>query len=227
MNKIKLLFVEDEQALAHIVKDSLESRNFVVELFYDGASAWEAFDNQTYQLAILDIMLPKLDGFALAKRIRQTAPNLPIIFLTARSQPEDVVKGFEIGANDYLKKPFSMEELIVRINYQLGNRCTEKKSVAVLHIGHYQFHPNNQTLTLNGETRNLTHRETEILKRLYENRNQVMERKIVLKELWGDDHFFNARSMDVFITKLRKYLQEDPELRIVNIRGIGYKLIIP
>jgi len=227
MNKVKLLFVEDEQALANIVKDSLESRNFVVDLFYDGASAWQSFHLQTYHLAILDIMLPKIDGFALGKRIRQAAPNLPIIFLTARSQPEDVVKGFELGANDYVKKPFSMEELIVRINYQLGNRRTNREEHTLLQIGHYQFHPGNQTLSINGKTRNLTHRESEILKRLYENRNQVMERNTVLQELWGDDHFFNARSMDVFITKLRKYLQEDPALRIVNIRGIGYKLIMP
>ena len=224
---LNILFVEDEEALGMVVKDSLESRGFVVDYCVDGKSAYEAAYENKYDVLVLDVMLPKMDGFTLAKEIRKTDKQTPIIFLTARSQTEDVVEGFELGGNDYLKKPFSMEELIVRIK-ALAGRVTNKEtsSLEECFIGNYKFDVQKQSLELNGRIKALTHREAQVLLMLFEKRNQVLERKVVLDQLWGDDSFFNARSMDVFITRLRKYLRDDSSIQIVNIRGIGYKLII-
>jgi len=227
MSKVRIMLVEDEVSLAQIVKDSLETREFIVDLFHDGKSALNGFYKYSYDILVLDVMLPEMDGFSLAKEIRKTNNQIPIIFLTAKSQTEDVVKGFELGGNDYLKKPFSMEELIIRVKNLIGRIVNQEIIEETINIGKYIFQYKEQILEIFGKQKELTHRESEILKLLYDNRNQVMERTPVLKKLWGEDHFFNARSMDVFITKLRKYLKEDPELKIVNIRGIGYKLIMP
>lgn len=224
---IRVLFVEDEESLGLIVKDSLCSRGFEVDYCTNGAVAYNKCMNYTYDVLILDVMLPEMDGFTVAREVRKKDQDTPILFLTAKSQPQDVVQGFEIGGNDYLKKPFSIEELIVRLKALVGRMGSQsKKELQNCYVGNYYFDILNQTLSLNGKERSMTHRETEILKMLYENRNQVLERKEVLQKIWGDDHFFNARSMDVFITRLRKYLRDDSSVKIVNLRGIGYKLIL-
>jgi DNA-binding response OmpR family regulator len=227
----KVLLIEDEYQLGQIVKDSLEMRGFDMLYAEDGKEGLRLYQQHHPDVVVLDIMMPNMDGFTVTTEIRKQDKVTPIIFLTAKSQTTDVVKGFELGGNDYLKKPFSMDELIVRIKALL-KRAGEQPAPApgtsgdqVVMIGQYAFNYIKQTLTRNNNSAFLSHREAEILRRLYDNKNQVMERKAVLMDLWGDDSFFNARSMDVFITKLRRYLKEDPRVQIVNIRGVGYKLI--
>jgi len=224
---MKILFAEDEQALGMVVSDSLRSRGFEVDYYTDGESALKAALSHDYDVLVLDVMMPKMDGFSMAREYRKANRQTPIIFLTARSQAEDVVEGFELGGNDYLKKPFSMEELIVRVK-ALAGRLVNKEEIQMKEcfVGKYKFDIPKQTLELNDKVKTLTHREAQVLLMLFEKRNQVLERKLVLDQLWGDDSFFNARSMDVFITRLRKYLRDDPSIQIVNIRGIGYKLML-
>jgi two-component system response regulator VicR len=226
--KTKVLFVEDEQSLGLIVKESLESRGFDVRYCQDGKTGMQVFQEYHPDICLLDIMMPVKDGFTMAQEIRKVDSQVPIIFLTARSQTPDVVKGFEVGANDYIKKPFSMEELIVRIKARLSDPAETLKSeddTMVYQVGEYKFDHMKQTLEFRNQVTKLTHREAEILRLLCLNRSQVVERSFVLKKVWGDDNFFNARSMDVFITKLRKHLQYDPSIEILNVRGIGYKMI--
>jgi DNA-binding response OmpR family regulator len=175
---------------------------------------------------VLDVMMPKKDGFTLAKEIRAENTTIPIIFLTAKSQTSDVVEGFNLGGNDYLKKPFSMEELIVRIKALLNRTSSENNNNETITLGNFIFNLKKQTLQHKKQSiQNLTHREANLLYYLIKNKNQVLERSFILKKLWGNDDFFNARSMDVFITKLRKKLKEDPSIQIINVRGFGYKLI--
>lgn len=225
----KVLLIEDEWQLGQIVKDSLEMRGFEMLYAADGKEGLQLYRQHKPDVVVLDIMMPNMDGFTVTQEIRRQDKTTPIIFLTAKSQTTDVVKGFELGGNDYLKKPFSMDELIVRIKALLQRFSDQQGAVRAVadevQIGQYLFNYTKQTLIRNGSTAFLSHREAEILKRLSENLNQVMERKTVLLDLWGDDSFFNARSMDVFITKLRRYLKDDPRVQIVNIRGVGYKLI--
>jgi len=226
---IQLLLVEDETTLGEIVKESLETRDFSVTYCQDGVQGWEAFQRAKPDVCILDVMMPLKDGFTLAEEIRRVDALTPIIFLTAKSQTQDVVKGFEIGANDYLKKPFKMEELIVRVKSLLRHKQLFAQHALpyqeIWTIGQFTFNYPKQVLFLQQKEKKLTNREAEILHSLCLFQNQVMERKPVLLELWGDDSIFNARSMDVFITKLRKYLKQDPKVEIVNVRGVGYKLI--
>ena len=220
-----MLFAEDEPALARIVKESLETRDFFVRLAENGNEALRMFQEKTPDILVLDVMMPSKDGFTLARDIRQVNENVPIIFLTAKSQSIDVVEGFNVGGNDYLKKPFSMEELIVRIN-NLLNRQKLQERPDILRIGKYVFDFPKQTLSFNNEEKELlTHREAHLLFHLCQNRNRVLDRSLILNKLWGDDDFFSARSMDVFISKLRKKLRKDKEVQIVNVRGYGYKLI--
>ena len=222
-----ILLVEDEPSLALIVKDSLESRGFTVDFAPDGAAGLARFCRQCPDIVVADVMMPVLDGFALARQIRRENAAVPILFLTARSQTADVVQGFELGGNDYLKKPFSMDELIVRIRALLVRAPAAAPAPAgPLAIGRYRFDHPKQKLRLDPHEIDLTHREAELLKCLYDQRNQVLERTTVLRALWGDDSFFNGRSLDVFITRLRRCLKDDPQVQIVNIRGIGYKLIM-
>ncbi len=227
---VKLLLVEDETTLGEIIKESLETRHFSVQYCENGVTGWEAYQTWQPDVCILDVMMPLKDGFTLAEEIRKIDEWTPIIFLTARSQVKDVVKGFEIGANDYLKKPFKMEELIVRIHALLRSKKLyaqqEHPHQEIWQIGQFTFNHPKQLLIFQDKEQKLTHREAEILQRLCQYQNQVMERKPILLDLWGDDSVFNARSMDVFITKLRKYLKRDPKLEIVNVRGVGYKLIV-
>ncbi len=223
-NSIKIVLAEDEPSLGQIVKESLETRNFKVSLAKDGEEAYQLYQTTHPDILVLDVMMPKKDGFTLAKEIRQENTSIPIIFLTAKSQTSDVLEGFSHGGNDYLKKPFSMEELIVRI-HALLDRVTLKQNLEEIVIGNYQFNYVKQTLTFKEDMQLLTHRESELLYELYKNRNEVLKRTYILKKLWGDDDFFNARSMDVFISKLRKKLKSDSQIQILNIRGFGYKLI--
>ncbi|MDP5157222.1 MAG: response regulator transcription factor [Flaviramulus sp.] len=224
-NITKILLAEDEPALGLIIKESLETRNFKVLLCENGEIALKTYQTNTPELLVLDVMMPKKDGFTLAKEIREIDETIPIIFLTAKSQTQDIVEGFSIGGNDYLKKPFSMEELIVRMN-NLLNRTKEQKHAEILEIGAYNFNFPKQILQYKNEEKTpLTHREAHLLFHLTKNKNSVLDRSLILNKLWGSDDFFNARSMDVFITKLRKKLKQDANIEIINVRGFGYKLI--
>ena len=223
--KINILLAEDEPALGRIIKESLETRDFIVHLASDGEKALNLYREQNPELLVLDVMMPKKDGFMLAKEIRQEDKAIPIIFLTAKSQTSDVVAGFTIGGNDFLKKPFSMEELIVRIHNLLERKKTRHES-EILKVGTYTFDFPKQTLAYkNEEPEMLTHREAQLLFHLIKNKNQVLDRTLVLNKLWNNDDFFAARSMDVYISKLRKKLAKDGHLQIINVRGYGYKLI--
>lgn len=231
MDKIKVLLAEDELALAHIVRESLEEAGFEVILCANGEAALLKYREYKPDILALDVMMPKMDGFELARKIREADKITPIIFLTAKSQPKDVVAGFESGANDYLKKPFSVEELIVRMrvllsaNRLLLERPGEKQVRELYQISNLQFNPTKNTLQQGINTWQLTARESDILKLLCRNQQEVLPRKTLLDTVWGDDSFFNARSLDVFITKLRRHLAADPNIQIINIRGVGYKLV--
>ena len=224
MSKINVLLAEDEASLGMIVKESLKTREFSVNHAVNGVDAFEIYKKEKPDILVLDVMMPKKDGFTLAKEIREENKKIPIIFLTAKSQTSDVLEGFEHGGNDYLKKPFSMEELIVRIKALL-NRIALKTNVESIKIGNYIFNFTKQTLLHSENSENLTHREAQLLFYLFEKKNDVLDRTFILNKLWGNDDFFNARSMDVFISKLRKKLKKDPNIQILNIRGFGYKLI--
>ncbi|MCR8556788.1 response regulator transcription factor [Mucilaginibacter sp. BJC16-A38] len=228
MDKITVLLAEDELALGHIVRESLEEREFNVILCADGAQAYTQYLKHKPDILALDIMMPKLDGFELLKKIREKDKITPVIFLTAKSQVKDVVAGFEIGANDYLKKPFSVEELIVRIKVLLStNRLliSTKTLNNIVKVGDLDFDPARNKLEFNKTTIHLTARESELLNLLYQHKHEIVSRKILLEKLWGNDNFFNARSLDVFITKLRKHMAIDPQIQLINIRGVGYKLV--
>jgi DNA-binding response OmpR family regulator len=222
----KILLIEDELLLGKIVKESLEIRGFEMFHAVDGAEGLKRYRELNPELIVLDIMMPELDGISVAREIRKNDRRTPIIFLTAKSQTTDVVKGFETGGNDYLKKPFSMDELIVRIRELLNRNSTPAPLQSqIFRIGDYVFDYEKQSLKNAHQTHLLSHREGEILMRLCLHQNKVLERREVLMDLWGDDSFFNARSMDVFISKLRRYLKDDANVQIINIRGVGYKLI--
>jgi DNA-binding response OmpR family regulator len=223
MKKTRVLYVEDEPFLGKIVKESLESRDFEVIMVSDGRQVMHTFTQDRPDICVLDIMLPFKDGYSLARTIRQTDPAIPIIFVTAKTQTDDVLKGFESGGNDYLKKPFSMEELIVRVNNLL--LLTRKKSLPqqeVIPLGKFQFHPQRYELRRNDLIKKLSHRETMLLQILCENQNSTVSRKDVLMRIWGDDSFFNSRNLDVYVTKLRDYLKEDTSVQITTIKGVGY-----
>ncbi|WP_104734698.1 response regulator transcription factor [Hanstruepera ponticola] len=223
--KITILLAEDEPALGLIIKESLETRHFHVLLCENGERAFQVYQEHQPELLVLDVMMPRKDGFTLAKEIRAIDDTIPIIFLTAKSQTQDVVEGFTIGGNDYLKKPFSMEELIVRIN-NLIKRKEIQNTTEIISLGQFTFNFPKQLLQFNSEEPlQLTHREAHLLFHLIKNKNQVLDRSLILNKLWGNDDFFSARSMDVFISKLRKKLHQDESIQILNVRGFGYKLI--
>jgi len=224
---MKIFYVEDELFLGKIVKESLESRGFEVVMESDGGKAIETFKKAVPDVCVLDIMLPNKDGFAIADEIRELNEDVPIIFLTAKTQTADVVKGFTLGANDYIRKPFSMEELIVRIQHVLRQKAGAPQKIVgdTVIIGKYNFQLNRQLLSNGKDDRKLSYRENELLRLLYENRDKIIERKEILNLLWGNDSFFNSRNLDVYITKLRSYLREDPSLEIITIKGIGYRFI--
>ena len=222
-NKPKILLAEDEPSLGKIIKESLETRNFTVTHCLDGEETLKKYQTEKPDLLVLDVMLPKKDGFTLAKEIRKTNATIPIIFLTAKSLTQDVIKGFKSGGNDYIRKPFSMEELIIRMLSLLKNhKNTQEKNIS---IGKYLFNAQKQTLTLNDKITNLTARETALLTELLLAKKENIDRNYLLNKLWGNDDFFSGRSLDVFITKLRKKLKDDANVQIINIRGFGYKII--
>ena len=226
----KIVLIEDEEALGLIIKDSLETRGFEVIHITDGKLAYDTYAAEQPDILVLDVMLPTINGFTIAEKIRLENKHTPILFLTARTMPEDVLNGYMAGGNDYLKKPFDMEELIVRIKVLLNhNRLLESSEsdlgVRLVEIGKYTYDMMRGVLVFKGISRQLTGRESEVLKALYQNRNRLIERKLFLKQVWGDDDFFSSRSLDVFITKLRRHFRHDPMIQIINHRGCGYKLI--
>jgi DNA-binding response OmpR family regulator len=227
MRKPKILYVEDEIFLAKIVSETLQTKGYDVVLETDGANAMAKFLEAQPDVCLLDVMLPHKDGFTIADEIRGKSPGIPIIFLTAKSGVADVVNGFKMGGNDYIRKPFSMEELIVRIENVLkpagGIALPTEEEIA---LGTYTFHLNRQLLTHPSEQRKLSYRECELLKVLYQNREQIVERREILNLLWGSDSFFNSRNLDVYITKLRSYLKLDPSIEIITIKGIGYRFVL-
>jgi len=228
MTRPKVFYVEDELFLARIVKESLESREFEVIMEHDGGKAINLFKRVQPDICVLDVMLPNKDGFEIADEIREINETIPIIFLTAKTQTEDVVRGFTLGGNDYLRKPFSIEELIARMQNLLrsGKEGSKKINSESVKIGKYNFHVNRQVLSNEKEQRKLSFRESELLKLLYESRDKVIDRKEILNLLWGNDSFFNSRNLDVYITKLRSYLKDDPSLEIITIKGIGYRFVL-
>jgi DNA-binding response OmpR family regulator len=223
-----ILYVEDELFLGKIVKESLESRGFVVAMEDDGERVLDLFKRTNPEICVLDVMLPNKDGFTIAKEIRKINASVPILFLTAKTQTEDVLKGFAEGGNDYLRKPFSMEELIVRINNLLqltGNNSVQKDNGDNISMGVFTFNKPRQVLSGGTEERKLSYRESELLLYLFEHRNSIIDRRDLLNAIWGNDSFFNSRNLDVYITKLRGYLREDTSLEILTIKGVGYRFV--
>jgi DNA-binding response OmpR family regulator len=230
MNPIKtrVLLAEDDENLGNLLKEYLKARNFEAELCTDGEKALKNLQRNQYDICILDVMMPNMDGFTVAREIRRLNNDIPIIFLTAKSMKDDVLEGFSSGADDYLTKPFSMEELIFRIEAIL--RRTQNRNnmeQKVFQLAGYIFDSEKQTLTYNDRVQKLTTKESELLRLLCLHKNSVLERNFALKAIWSDDNYYNARSMDVYITKLRKYLKEEPAIQILNIHGKGFKLIVP
>lgn len=225
-NKASILLVEDDMNLGFVIQDNLKMNGYDVVLSQDGKAGLKAFGEGKYDLCLLDIMMPKKDGFGVAADIRKIDRHVPIIFLTAKTMVEDKIKGFKIGADDYITKPFSAEELILRIDAVLRRSSSQNSdsSITTYQIGLYSYDASNYTLQFQGETKKLTKKEAEILKILCENKDKVVERNLVLNLVWGDDSYFNGRSLDVFITKLRKYLKNDEAVKITNIHGVGFKL---
>lgn len=226
MSLKKILFIEDEPFLAKVVEDSLKQKGYQVQVSNDGKKGYNLFLNGTFDLIILDVMLPNMDGFTLAKQIRKLNEDIAILFLTAKTDTSDLIEGYKSGGNDYLKKPFSLEELFVRIEELIKrstpNRSSENREIT---ISQFQFIPHKQELIFKQEIIKLSNRESELLLLLYKNKNMLTDRKLALLALWGDDSFFNTRTMDVFITRLRKHLKKDSNIEILNVRGMGYKLI--
>jgi two-component system OmpR family response regulator len=228
MTSTKILLAEDDSNLGVLLRNYLSAKDFETILYTNGRSALDAFPKDNYYLCILDIMMPEMDGLTLARELRKVNPAIPIIFLTAKSQKEDILEGFRSGADDYITKPFSMEELLYRIQAILKRTSgsSSLKKGDHYQIGNYTFDPLKQLLVFGGEPVKLTTKESELLELLCRHSNEILERNFALKSIWIDDNYFNARSMDVYITRLRKYLKEDLSVRILNIHGRGYKLII-
>jgi DNA-binding response OmpR family regulator len=229
MKNIKVLLVEDDHNLGQILKEFLDIKGYATTLFKDGHSGLRAYHTKEYDVCLLDVMLPKMDGFSVAAKIRETDTGIPIIFLTAKSMKEDTLEGFKIGADDYLTKPFSMEELLVRMEAILRRiHKTEELEDAQndFQIGGYSFEYDSQRLIFGEISQKLTSKEAELLKQLCLHKNQVLDRSKALKKLWHNDSYFNARSMDVYITKLRKYLRNDSSIEIINVHGQGFKLLV-
>jgi len=230
MNKIKILLAEDDLNLGSLLKQYLIAKDYETDLFLDGDLAYKGYIANNYDLCILDVMMPKKDGFKLAKDIKRINNNTPIIFLTAKVLKEDVLEGFKIGADDYITKPFNMEELVFRIEAVLRRAGKEmEEEVKTFTVGKIFFDSNTQTIKLSRNDKvisKLTSKESDLLKLLCQHQDKVMKREYALKTIWNDDNYFNARSMDVYITKIRKHLKVDPNIKIINKHGEGYKLIV-
>ncbi|MBB6107769.1 DNA-binding response OmpR family regulator [Mucilaginibacter lappiensis] len=225
---MKILYAEDEPFLAHIVSDGLSSSGYAVSVIDDGANVLDAFGRIIPDIVILDIGLPGKDGYMIAAELRARNPQLPIIFLSAKSLPADVVKGFKSGGNDYLKKPFGMEELLIRIEallHRFGKSGLTADAETRLPFGSCILDVRNQILVTSGAEHSLSYRECSLLRMLIERKNDVLRRQDALMSIWGDDNFYNNRSMDVFMSHIRKMLIDSPEIQIISLRGIGYKLV--
>lgn len=228
MDELKILLCEDDENLGMLLSEYLQAKNYNVTLMPDGEAGYQAFTNDKFDLCVLDVMMPKKDGFTLAQDIRKINGLVPIIFLTAKQLKEDVLEGFKIGADDYITKPFSMEELLYRIEAIMRRISGKKnKNGNEYRLGKMTFDTQKQLLTSDLKQVKLTTKESELLTLLAQNANNILERNYALKTIWVEDNYFNARSMDVYITKLRKLLKDDPDVEIINIHGKGYKLIIP
>ena len=227
-DKIKILLCEDDENLGMLLREYLQAKGFVAELSADGEAGFKAFLKTKFDICVLDVMMPKKDGFTLAQEIRSANTDVPIIFLTAKTLKEDILEGFKLGADDYITKPFSMEELVFRIEAIL-RRTKGKKSreSTVYRLGQFTFDTQKQLLQIGEKQTKLTTKENELLALLCSHSNEILQRDFALKTIWIDDNYFNARSMDVYITKLRKHLKDDPQIEIINIHGKGYKLITP
>ena len=225
MPEIRILFVEDDESLAFVVKDNLIKQGYEVDHLEDGASAFESFKSTTYDLCLLDVMLPKMDGFSLGQQIRQLNADVPIIYLTAKAMQEDRLTGFRSGGDDYITKPFSIEELFFRIEVFLKRNKKHSGSTSQLYtIGRYQFDHSEHMLKGSDTHHKLTQKEADLLKLFCENKNQTLKREDILIKIWGSDDYFLGRSLDVFVSKLRKYLSDDPTVAINNLHGVGFKL---
>lgn len=226
--KLKILLCEDDENLGMLLREYLQAKGYDTDLFPDGESGLAAFQANQYDVCILDVMMPKKDGFTLASDIRNINTIVPIMFLTAKNLKEDILSGFKIGADDYITKPFSMEELTFRIEAILRRvRGKKIKEINVYNIGNFVFDTRKQVLSIGNKQTKLTTKESELLSLLCSHKNEMLQRDYALKTIWVDDNYFNARSMDVYITKLRKHLKDDPTVEIINIHGKGYKLIVP
>ncbi|MBR2318692.1 MAG: response regulator transcription factor [Bacteroidaceae bacterium] len=226
--KQRILLCEDDENLGMLLREYLQAKGYYAELCPDGDAGYKAFLKGKFDICVLDVMMPIKDGFTLAQEIRQVNPDIPIIFLTAKTLNEDILEGFKIGADDYITKPFSMEVLVVRIETVLRRVCGKKSKEATLYkIGRFQFDAKKQLLSIGDEHKKLTTKESELLNLLCAHQNEILQRDFALKTVWSDDNYFNARSMDVYITKLRKHLKADESIEIINIHGKGYKLIAP
>lgn len=226
-DKIRLLLVEDEQTLAGIVADTLSEKGFEVTVAYDGEAGLRAFRRVRPDVVVSDVMMPCMDGFTFVGRLRREAPDVPVLFLSARSAAEDVVQGFETGGNDYLRKPFAMSELIVRVRALACRAGVRKLRVqSLFELGRIRFDAEHLRLTCGDDVAELSAREAEVLQYLCRNAGEIVPSKTLLMNIWGDDSFFNARSLHVFITRLRHRLAADPSIRLVNVRGVGYKLLL-
>ena len=227
-DKLKILLCEDDENLGMLLREYLQAKGYATELCADGEAGYKAFLKNKFDICVLDVMMPKKDGFTMAQEIRSSNVDVPIIFLTAKTLKEDILEGFKIGADDYITKPFSMEELVFRIE-AIMRRTKGKKSKesTVYHIGQFTCDTQKQLLCIGEEQRKLTTKENELLALLCSHANEILQRDFALKTIWIDDNYFNARSMDVYITKLRKHLKDDPKIEIINIHGKGYKLITP
>jgi len=227
-DKIRILLAEDDVNLGFVVSDNLEQHGFLVDLCQDGESAFQSFVANEYHVCILDVMMPLMDGFSLATKIRELNTQIPILFLTARTLKEDKIQGFMLGGDDYITKPFSIEELIYRINVFLKRSQKEtEQTFERIQIGNYDFDPKNLRLIYEGNERALTQMEADILNYLCKHKDEVVKRNDILKAIWGNDDYFNGRSLDVFLSRLRKYLSFDERVQITNLHGVGFKLRTP
>ena len=226
-SQIRVLLAEDDKNLGTILKAYLEAKGFPTVLCGDGQEALEKFKREDFNFCVLDVMMPVMDGFTLATEIRKLDKKIPMLFLTAKAMQEDKLKGFELGADDYLTKPFHMEELLLRMKAIIRRSAEDTVRPTVFKVGIFTFDYNRQLLVRNdGEESKLTSKESELLRLLCENLNRVLDRSVALNKIWYDDSYFNARSMDVYITKLRKYFKEDPSIELMNVHGVGFKLLV-
>ena len=227
-NKLHILLCEDEESLGMLVREYLQAKGYDAELYLDGEAGYKAFVKGKYDMCLLDVMMPKMDGFTLTRELRSINSEVPIMFLTAKNLKDDILEGFKLGADDYLTKPFSMDELVYRMEAILRRVKARSRQMATRYqLGRFTFDTQRQLLSIDDKSTKLTTKESELLTMLCTHMNDILERDLALKTIWIDDNYFNARSMDVYITKLRKHLKDDPNVEINNVHGKGYRLVVP